>query len=208
MQRYEYLKTIAQDTRDALVVVTGTALREWQSLRPGDGNFRTRTLGLASSIGLGIALGLPQRKVIVIDGDGAFLMNLCGLPTIAWHHPRNLIHILFDNECYEASGGTETATSAVADPVTLAKGAGYKNARWVKSPSDFRREFLKAWKRNDLCLIAVKVKPGGPKVAAVLYDEVENKYRFIRYLEETERKKIIGSADHVAKVEPTKQKKV
>ena len=85
MQRYEYLKAIAQDTEDGLVVVTGTALREWQTLRPGDGNFRTRTLGLASSIGLGIALGLPHRKVIVIDGDGAFLMNLCGLPTIAWH---------------------------------------------------------------------------------------------------------------------------
>jgi sulfopyruvate decarboxylase subunit beta len=200
MQRYEYLKAIAQDTQDALVVVTGTALREWQSLRPGDGNLRTRTLGLASSIGLGIALGLPKRKVIVIDGDGAFLMNLCGLPTIAWHHPRNLIHILFDNECYEASGGTETATSAVADAVALAKGAGYKNARWVKSPKDFRREFLKARKRNELCLIAVKVKPGGPKVASVLYDEVENKYRFIRYLEETERKNIIGSADHVAEV--------
>jgi thiamine pyrophosphate-dependent acetolactate synthase large subunit-like protein len=206
MQRYEYLKAIAQDTGDALVVVTGTALREWQTLRPGDGNFRTRTLGLASSIGLGIALGLPHRKVIVIDGDGAFLMNLCGLPTIAWHSPHNLIHILFDNECYEASGGTETATSAVADPVALAKGAGYKNALWVKSPNDLRREFLRAWKRNQLCLLAVKVKPGGPKLAANLYDEVENKYRFIRYLEETEKKGIIDSADHVVKA--TKQKKV
>ncbi len=205
MQRYEYLKAIAQDAGDALVVVTGTALREWQTLRPGDGNFRTRTLGLASSIGLGIALGLPHRKVIVIDGDGAFLMNLCGLPTIAWHSPGNLIHILFDNECYEASGGTETATSAVAEPVMLAKAAGYKSALWVKSPNDLRTEFLKAWRRNELCLLAVKVEPGGPKLAANLYDEVENKYRFIRYLEETEKKGIIGSADHVGRAR--KQKK-
>ena len=127
------------------------------------------------------------------------------LPTIAWHSPHNLIHILFDNECYEASGGTETATSAVADPVALAKGAGYKNALWVKSPNDLHREFLRAWKRNQLCLLAVKVKPGGPKLASNLYDEVENKYRFIRYLEETEKKGIIGSADHVVKA--TKQKK-
>ena len=100
-------------------------------------------------------------------------MNLCGLPTIAWHSPHNLIHILFDNECYEASGGTETATSAVAEPVALAKGAGYKNALRVKSPNDLRREFLRAWKRNQLCLLAVKVKPGGPKLASNLYDEVE-----------------------------------
>src|SRR6185369_2778489 len=75
MQRYDYLKTIAGDTGDALVVAAGWAAREWQALRPGDGNFRPRTLGLASSISLGIALGLPERKVIAIDGDGAFLMN-------------------------------------------------------------------------------------------------------------------------------------
>ena len=160
MQRYEYLKAIAQDTGDALVVVTGTALREWHTLRPGDRTFRTRTLGLTSSIGLGIALGFPHRKVIVIDGDGAFLMNLCGLPTIAWHSPGNLIHILFDNECYEASGGTETATSAVAEPVDLAKGAGYKNALWVKSPNDLRREFLKAWKSKRTLLASGKGKTG------------------------------------------------
>src|SRR3970282_1438091 len=127
---------------DAIVVSAGWAAREWQALRGCDGNFRPRTLGLASSISLGIALGLPHRKVIVIDGDGAFLMNLCGLPTIAWQNPSNLIHILFDNECYEASGATETATAAVADAVTLAKGAGFKNACWVKGPEEFRKEFL------------------------------------------------------------------
>jgi thiamine pyrophosphate-dependent acetolactate synthase large subunit-like protein len=202
MQRYDYLKTIAGDTGDALVVVAGGALREWQTLRPGDGNLRTRTLGLASSISLGIALGLPHRKVIVIDGDGAFLMNLCGLPTIAWQNPSNLIHILFDNECYEASGATETATAAVADAVTLAKGAGFKNACWVKGPEEFRKEFLKAWKRNKLSLIAAKVKPGQPKLAPLPYDEVENKYRFIRYLEETEKKKILGPADHAFGINP------
>src|SRR5215470_18982038 len=206
MKRIDCLKAIAGKVGDALVVASaGGATVEWYDLHPSDGNFRSRTLGLASSIGLGIALGLPHRKVIVLDGDGAFLMDLCGLPTIAWHSPGNLIHILFDNECYEASGGTETATSAVAEPVKLAKGAGYKNALWVKSPKDLRREFLKAWKRNELCLLAVKVKPGGPKLAANLYDEVENKYRFIRYLEETEKKGIISSADHVVKA--AKQKK-
>jgi len=114
MQRYDYLKAIAGDAGDALVVAAGWAAREWHALRPGDGHFRPRTLGLASSIALGIALGLPHRKVIAIDGDGAFLMNLCGLPTIAWQNPPNLIHLLFDNQCYEASGATGTATSAVA----------------------------------------------------------------------------------------------
>lgn len=197
MQRYDCLKAVAADAGDALVVAAGWASREWQALRPGEGCFRPRTLGLASSIALGIALGLPHRKVIAIDGDGAFLMNLCGLPTIAWQNPPNLIHLLFDNRCYEASGGTETATAAVADAAVLAKGAGYKNACWVKEPEEFRQEFLKAWKRKELSLIAAVVEPGQPAgLPAIQWDEVENKYRFIRYLEATEERAILRPADH------------
>ncbi len=196
MQRYDCLKTIAGEVGDALVVSAGWAAREWQALRPGDGNFRPRTLGLASSIGLGIALGLPHRKVIVIDGDGAFLMNLCALPTIAWQNPPNLIHLLFDNQCYEASGASETATVAGTDAVALARGAGYRHACWVKSPKEFREEFLKAWKRNGLGFIAVKVEQGQPELPPIGMDEVENKYHFIRYVEATEKKNILGPSDH------------
>ena len=196
MQRYDYLKAIAGDAGDALVVAAGWAAREWQALRPGDGNFRPRTLGLASSISLGIALGLPKRKVIVIDGDGAFLMNLCGVPTIAWQNPPNLIHLLFDNQCYEASGATVTATVSGTDAVALVQGAGYKHARWVKSPEEFRREFLAAMKRGALSFIAAKVEEGQPKLPPIRSDEIENKYRFIRYIEETEKKSILGPSDH------------
>jgi thiamine pyrophosphate-dependent acetolactate synthase large subunit-like protein len=196
MQRYDYLKTIAGDAGDALSVAAGWAAREWQTLRPGDGNFRPRTLGLASSISLGIALALPHRKVVVIDGDGAFLMNLCGLPTIAWQKPANLIHLLFDNQCYEASGATETATVSGTDAVALAKGAGYKHACWVKTPEEFRQEFLQAWKRNELSFIAAKVEPGQPKLPPIRVDEIENKYRFIRHIEATEKKSILGPSDH------------
>src|SRR5262245_3375718 len=109
-QRYDYLKTIAGDAGEALVVCTGWSGREWWAVRPSEGNLKTRTLGLVSSIAAGLALALPQCKVIALDGDGAFLMNLCGLPTIAQQNPNNLIHLLFDNEIYEASGGTTTAS--------------------------------------------------------------------------------------------------
>ncbi|MBI4522207.1 MAG: hypothetical protein HY695_00150 [Deltaproteobacteria bacterium] len=197
MQRYDFLKTIAGDVGDALVVSAGWAAREWQALRPNDGNFRTRTLGLASSIALGVALGLPHRKIVVIDGDGAFLMNLCGLPTIAWQNPSNLIHLLFDNQCYEASGATNTATVAGTDAIALAKGAGYKNACWAATPEQFREEFLAAWKKNELSLIAAKVEQGQPaSLTPIGVDEVENKYRFIRHIEETEKKVILGPSDH------------
>jgi thiamine pyrophosphate-dependent acetolactate synthase large subunit-like protein len=192
MQRYEYLKAIAGDSGDALTVCTGWGAREWWALRPSDGNLKTRTLGLVSSIAAGLALALPHRKVIAIDGDGAFLMNLCGLPTIALQNPANLIHLLFDNEVYEASGGTATA-SHVADAVSLARGAGYPHAFWVETPEEFRAGFLEAWQGNRLTLIAVKVEPGQPKKLPPLkLDELENKYLFMRYLERTENRAILS----------------
>lgn len=190
-QRYDYLQAIAGDAGDALAVCTGWAAREWWALRPSEGNLKTRTLGLVSSIAAGLAIALPRRKIIAIDGDGAFLMNLCGLPTIALQNPGNLIHLLFDNEVYEASGGTATA-SHNSDAVTLARGAGYAHAVWVHSPEQFRSEFRQAWQENRLTLIAVKIEPGQPKdLPPLKLDEIENKYRFIRYLEATEEKSIL-----------------
>jgi phosphonopyruvate decarboxylase len=192
MQRFDYLNVIAADAESALCVSTGWASREWWAVRPSDGNLKTRTLGLVSSIAAGLAIALPRRKVIAIDGDGAFLMNLCGLPTIAMQNPGNLIHLLFDNEIYEASGGTATASRS-CDAVALAKGAGYGNAMWVQSLEEFRAEFVRAWQQNELSLIAVKVEPGQPNnLPPLKLDEIENKYRFMRYLEATEKKGILN----------------
>ncbi len=194
MQRYYYLQAIAARTGDALAVCTGWAAREWWAARPSEGNLKTRTLGLVSSIAAGLAIALPHRKVIAIDGDGAFLMNLCGLPTIALQNPGNLIHLLFDNEVYEASGGTATA-SHMADAATLARGAGYQHSLWVQSEEEFRSAFDLAWQRNELTLIAVKVEPGQPEgLPPLKLDEIENKYRFMRYLESSEKKPILGPA--------------
>jgi phosphonopyruvate decarboxylase len=192
MQRYDFLKSVAKHSGDALVVCTGWGAREWWALCPSDGNLKTRTLGLVSSIAAGLAIALPHRKVIAIDGDGAFLMNLCGLPTIALQNPSNLIHLLFDNEVYEASGGTATA-SRITDAAALAKAAGYKNALWVKTPEEFRNEFIQAWKRDELTLIAAKVDAGQPaNLPPLRLDEIENKYRFMRYLEESEKRAILN----------------
>jgi phosphonopyruvate decarboxylase len=192
MQRYDYLKAIAADAGDALAVCTGWGAREWWAVHPSEGNLKTRTLGLVSSIAAGLAIALPERKGIAIVGDGACMMYLCGHPTIALPHPGNLIHLLFDNEIYEASGGTATA-SRQSDAAAIALGAGYKHALWVRAPEEFRSEFVKAWQKSELTLIAVKVDPGQPKnLPPLRLDEIENKYRFIRYLEATEKKAILN----------------
>ena len=95
MKRIDCFKAMAEVVGDALVVTgAGGNTIEWNAVRPSDGNFRVRTMGLVSSIALGMALGLPKRKVIAIDGDGSLLMNLCSLPTLARKNPPNLVHIV------------------------------------------------------------------------------------------------------------------
>jgi sulfopyruvate decarboxylase subunit beta len=195
MKRFDCLKAIAGKVGDALVVGSaGGATVEWYHLHPSEGNFRSRTLGLASSIGLGIALSLPHRKVIVLDGDGSLLMNLCGLPTAAWAAPPNLIHILFDNEVYESSGSSPTATAGPADLVALAKAAGFPRALWASDVEGFARAVSEALAGHELTFIGVKVEPGLiPGIPSPTTDDSENKYRFMRHLEKLDGRRIFGS---------------
>lgn len=192
MKRYDCLESMRAQARDALVVTSaGATTLEWNALRPSDGNFRVRTLGLCSSIALGMALGLPHRKVIALDGDGSLLMNLCSLPTIARMNPKNLIHVVFDNQVYEASGNGDTATACGTDLVGMARSAGIANALWADSVDEFARVISEALKEDRLTFIGVKVEAARTKVPPYPIDEVENKYRFIRYVEKTENIEIL-----------------
>jgi thiamine pyrophosphate-dependent acetolactate synthase large subunit-like protein len=195
VKRYDLLKLVAAQAQDALVVSSAGAMTlEWNALRPSDANFRVRTLGLCSSIALGMALGLPHRKVIALDGDGSLLMNLCSLPTIARMRPKNLVHIVFDNEVYEASGSKKTATGCGSDLVALAAAAGIANARWAQSPQEFARLLENSLALGENSFIGAKVSTERTEVPPFPIDEVENKYRFIRHIERTENRKIISTA--------------
>ena len=192
MKRFDCLKALAALAGDALVVSSAGAMTlEWNSLHPSDGNFRVRTLGLCSSIALGMALGLPRRKIIALDGDGSLLMNLCSLPTIARMGTKNLIHIVFDNEVYEASGKKPTATGAGTDLVGMALAGGIKSALWANSLEDFVKAAAAALAGNELSFIGAKVTSERSDVAPYPIDEVENKYRFIRHVEKTEHIQIL-----------------
>ena len=187
MKRFDCLRAVAAVAGEALAVSSAGAMTlEWNSLRPSDGNFRVRTLGLCSSIALGMALGLPHRKVIALDGDGSLLMNLNSLATIARMRPVNLVHIVFDNEVYEASGSKKTATGTGTDLVGVARAAGIKNSQWANSLDDFARAIDEAMKVHEVCFIGAKVGTERTAVPPFPIDEVENKYRFIRHIEKTE----------------------
>ena len=188
MKRYDCLQALAAEVKDALVVSSAGAMTlEWNSLHPSDGNFRVRTLGLCSSIALGMALGLPHRKVVALDGDGSLLMNLCSLSTIARMRPKNLVHIVFDNEVYEASGSKRTATAAGTDLVGIARAAGINNSQWAKTVDQFAQIAAAALSSGELCFIGAKVSSERTAVPPYPIDEVENKYRFIRHIEKSEK---------------------
>ena len=92
-----------------------------------------------SSLGLGLALARPERRVIVFDGDGSLLMQLGSLATIAGARPRNLVHLLFKNGVYHTSGSQDIPGGLSVDFVQMAKGAGYRKAYAVSDFDDFKR---------------------------------------------------------------------
>ncbi|HTN72643.1 MAG TPA: thiamine pyrophosphate-dependent enzyme [Methylomirabilota bacterium] len=188
MKRYECLQAIAPLIRDELFVTTaGGATNEWSAVRPSDGNIQVKTLGLCSSIGLGLAVSIPKRKVFVFDGDGALWMNLGSLATIGLHQPKNLIHICWDNKQYESSGGEPTASTAGnIDFAGVARNAGIKSSRAVSTVDELKEAVSHALSSEGPHFIWARIEPGRAETPPLRYDELENKYRFIRYIEETE----------------------
>jgi len=178
---------------ELVVTNLGAVRHEWQALRPHAGNYHLQNLGLTSSMALGLALALPHRKVVAFDGDGSLLLNLGSLATIANQHPKNLIHIVFDNECYESSRGAPTATAGQADLAAIARGAGFANVMTANTVAEFAEGFLRALKSGDLWFILAKVEAGAGDVPAAALDSVENKYLFVRYIEKSENLKILTS---------------
>jgi sulfopyruvate decarboxylase subunit beta len=190
VRRFDCLRGIAPLLTDQLVVSNnGGSSTEWAALGRPDSHLQVKTLGLCSSIGLGLALALPRRTVIVLDGDGSLLMNLSTLPTIARQRPPNLVHVVFDNGVYEASGGTATQTApdrAGADLGAMARAAGIDAVHAVEAVADFVERFAAAIEGSGPTFIHARVEASREKVPPVAVDEVENKYRLIRYIERTE----------------------
>jgi sulfopyruvate decarboxylase subunit beta len=160
MKRDACLKVLAAHHRDEIVVPVYQAAFEWLAIKPEAANFiSVGAMGQASSLALGLALGLPQRRVIVLDGDGSLCMNLGTLVTIAAAAPRNLIHCVSNNGTYEANGGHPLASRTV-DFAGLARAAGYKHTCTISELADFEARIGKILKMEGPVFVELKVVPG------------------------------------------------
>jgi sulfopyruvate decarboxylase subunit beta len=140
-------------------------------------------MGLASSTGLGLALCLPQQKVVVFDGDGSILMNLGGYTTLARYQPKNLVHVVFDNESLLSVGGFPTATSTGSDLEGVARASGIAHTKTVHTMDDFTNSFDKAMRADELTSIIAKVEAVGPKGYVTELSLLENRFQFKRHIE-------------------------
>ena len=140
-------------------------------------NFYTwGSMGLASSIGLGLALARPDVRVFVLDGDGSLLMNLGSLATIGLLQPKNLVLVVMDNEEYATTGGQPTPTAHGADLDAAARAMGIAATATVRSEDDLRR--AGAERGDGPMFIVAKVKESAPTAKPPL-DCVFIKQRFM-----------------------------
>jgi sulfopyruvate decarboxylase subunit beta len=192
MRRVDAMKAVYDElTKEGRVVVTimGAVAAELQSLGHRPNFFYLQhAMGLASSMGLGIALSRPDVHVIVFDGDGSILMNLGGLTTLARYRPRNLTHVVFDNESLLSVGGFPTATSTGSDIAGMAKAAGIERSSTVATLDDFTRELRAALAANELTTLVAKVDQTGPTGYVTDLALLENRYQFARHLRDSRSK--------------------
>ena len=186
MLRIDALKAIYPQLEDCVVVtIMGAVAAELQSLGHRPNTFYLQhAMGLASSIGLGIALSRPELQVVVLDGDGSVLMNLGGFTTLARYRPRNLVHVVFDNESLLSVGGFPTATSTGSDLSGIAAAAGVPLTKTVSELQEFEAAFTEALAAADLTTIVAKVEARGPKAFVTDLGLLENRFQFQRYLQE------------------------
>jgi sulfopyruvate decarboxylase subunit beta len=168
---------------DKLVVtIMGACAQELYDLGHKDNFFYLQhAMGLASSIGLGLALHLPHEKIVVLDGDGSVLMNLGTLATLARYRPPNLVHIIFDNGSLLSTGGFDShTTSGITNLAALARAAGIQHVAAADSVMAFGEAVIEAFARNDLSVIVAKVAAVGPNHYGMDLQLPENAFRFKR----------------------------
>ena len=189
MTREEIIGHIAAAAgEDVIVSTTGKASRELFELRAAQGDTHARdfltvgSMGHASSIALAVALYQPDKRIWCIDGDGAALMHLGAMPVIGSRKPRNLVHIVINNQCHETVGGMPTVADT-ADLVTIARASGYAQALRVREADALDEALSRAKAAEGPVFIEVMSSTGArADLGRPTTTAMENKINFMEYL--------------------------
>src|SRR4051794_28174992 len=164
IERNDFLQLLADHRTDEVVVFTMSPYNFWGDLSPSPLNFFVAgAMGFASSVGLGIALARPDRKVWVLDGDGSLLMNLGTLVTIANLAPSNLVHFVLDNGIYELVGEVPTLRPVGCSFTAMARAAGIRRAHELTTAADAQEAIPNLLYGDGSAFISVKVTRGPKK---------------------------------------------
>jgi thiamine pyrophosphate-dependent acetolactate synthase large subunit-like protein len=164
MKRWDAMAALAPRFGDALVVAcNGMIGRDlWQKGDKPTHFYMIGSMGLASSIGLGLALARPKRRVIVLDGDGNVLMNMGTLANIAAAKPANLYHLVLDNGSHASTGDQRTIAPQV--PLDeIAKAAGYARTWRATDEVSLAKASAEFFAATGPVALLVKVEPGNQK---------------------------------------------
>jgi phosphonopyruvate decarboxylase/sulfopyruvate decarboxylase subunit beta len=182
MKLAEALGVITPLLRDELVVhANGFISRESFNISDRPGNFyMIGSMGLASSIALGVALNRPDRRVVVFDGDGNVLMNLGSVALIGATQPGNLVHIVFDNEVYGSTGNQRTIAAQVALE-EIAHSAGYKRVQRVEAATALRTAAQEFLAQPGPSFLLIKIAPDREerKIGRITHDPPQIAARFM-----------------------------
>ena len=185
MNGYKAVERIVRAMRgDELIVsANGMISRELFAVKDTPNNFyMLGSMGLASSISLGIALAVPHRKVVVLDGDGNLLMNMGSLATVVRMYPENLIHIVLDNECYASTGGQPSA-STVVGLERVAASCGFKLCRKIEDEEHLEATIRELLAADGPAFVLVKVEQSWKQVPRVAHSPESIMARFKRFVE-------------------------
>ncbi len=165
MKRDDCLKALARHVTEADIVlpVYSTAF-DWIDIRPSPLNYLSHgAMGLASSHALGLALGRPDNRVIVLDGDGSLLMNLGSLVTIGEAAPPNLYHFVCENGTYEANGGHPIPNRGNVDFAGFARSAGYRAVHAFSDLKIFEQQVGALLAEPGPLFVDLKIVSSGPQ---------------------------------------------
>ena len=157
----DVFKAFQEHRGDAIVSASGTAGRHWMDISTNEKRDISLggAMGQTTSAAFGLALGLPDEKVVLFDAEGSLLMNLGAIASIAGKKPANFYHFLLDNECYATTGGQPVPNSQEIDYAMMAKGAGYAAAYNFDDLEEFSTSVGEIMQQEGPVFVAIKIEP-------------------------------------------------